>query len=619
VSIVARAVFVLLVGATFAAFFVAQRLKSAPPVVGLYGLVEHFSPNGDGRRERSTFRVRVAERDDVTVTIVDRTGARVRRLVAARPLGTDRPLRLAWDGRTDAGERAPDGVYRVRVGVRRQGRAVTFRREIGLDTRPPSTRIARLDGNTKERGEQWITGPLATPVELTLAGVSERGPAQFRVLRTDNGPAHEVARFTGPGPRAATATWDGRLEEGSDAPAGTYLIAASVRDLAGNVGTTPQLPPERGDVPGVPGVSVRRVLAQPPPDPVRAGERATFAVDSRGRPFKWRIRRLGGGPVRSGRRRTGGELRVYVPVVPSGVYLFEVRAGRTSVDTTGVPFAVQSDEPARMLVVLPAITWFGSSALDDGRDGLPDTLAAGAPTLWPRLLTGLPASLPDEIAPLLVFLDRQKIRYDVTTDLALAATRSGLSARRRGVLLPGPLRWVPRSLAQRLRAYVEDGGTVASFGDDTLRRGVEVAQTRLVRPLPPTPDDPFGARMLPVRRLGADAPPLQPVADDGDTGLLTGIDELSGFGVLEESEPSDRVQVALAAVDEEAIASAEEAGEPLPETHPALTLATLGRGRVIRVGLPEWGVRLQTDPQVRQLTRNVADILRGLRPEIHFQ
>jgi hypothetical protein len=250
-----------------------------------------------------------------------------------------------------------------------------------------------------------------------------------------------VAHFATNGPGVATATWDGRLDDGTDAPAGTYLIAVTARDLAGNSGTSPRLPPVRGDVHGVPGVSVRRVLARPPADPVPAGEAATFAVDSRGRPFKWRVRRIGGGVVRTGQRRTGGELRVRAPEGPSGVYLFEVRAGRTSADTTGVPFAVQGTEPGRILVVLPMLTWFGSSEIDDGRDGLPDTLESGAPTAWPRLLTGLPASLPDEVAPVLVFLDRERLRYDITTDLTLAASRSALSRSRRGVLLPGPLRW----------------------------------------------------------------------------------------------------------------------------------------------------------------------------------
>jgi len=35
---------------------------------------------------------------------------------------------------------------------------------------------------------------------------------------------------------------------------------------------------------------------------------------------------------------------------------------------------------------------------------------------------------------------------------------------------------------------------------------------------------------------------------------------------------------------------------------------------VIRVGLPEWGRRLRDDADVQQITRNVADILRRVRP-----
>ena len=60
----ARITFVVLVGATFSAFFVAQRLKSAPPVIELRGLARYFSPNGDGVRDRNDFSVRLKVSDD---------------------------------------------------------------------------------------------------------------------------------------------------------------------------------------------------------------------------------------------------------------------------------------------------------------------------------------------------------------------------------------------------------------------------------------------------------------------------------------------------------------------------------------------------------------------------
>jgi hypothetical protein len=36
---------------------------------------------------------------------------------------------------------------------------------------------------------------------------------------------------------------------------------------------------------------------------------------------------------------------------------------------------------------------------------------------------------------------------------------------------------------------------------------------------------------------------------------------------------------------------------------------------VIRVGLPGWSQRLRTDREVDQLTRNVVDVVRGVKPK----
>ena len=151
-----------------------------------------------------------------------------------------------------------------------------------------------------------------------------------------------------------------------------------------------------------------------------------------------------------------------------------MRSGRYS---ARVPFLVQAPERARLLVVVPAISWLGVDKVDDDGDGLPDTLEAGGPVKWPRVLVGdqgLPATFADQTAPLLVFLDRARIRYDLTSDIALARSRDPRATDREGVVLAGSLRWVPRTLARRLRRYVEDGGRLASFGTESLRRGVRV-------------------------------------------------------------------------------------------------------------------------------------------------
>ena len=96
---------------------------------------------------------------------------------------------------------------------------------------------------------------------------------------------------------------------------------------------------------------------------------------------------------------------------------------------------------------------------------------------WPRVINGargIPPAFAAETAPLLVFLDRARIRYDLTSDIALARSRDPRATDREGVVLAGSLRWVPRPLARRLRGYVEAGGRLASFGTESLRRGVRI-------------------------------------------------------------------------------------------------------------------------------------------------
>ena len=81
----ARVVFLALVAATFGAFFVAQRLKGAPPVVQLKGQ-RWLSPNGDGRRDRAELELRVRESDVLTADLIDEAGTPVRRLLTERPI-----------------------------------------------------------------------------------------------------------------------------------------------------------------------------------------------------------------------------------------------------------------------------------------------------------------------------------------------------------------------------------------------------------------------------------------------------------------------------------------------------------------------------------------------------
>jgi hypothetical protein len=619
--LIARATFLVLVGATFSAFFVAQRLKSTGPVIEVKGLATFFSPNADGARDANRFSVVLKVPDDVTVDVVNLDGDRVKRLVEGVPARAYRPLRLTWDGTTDAGRRAADGQYRLRVTLRDEGRSAVVQKTMNVDTRAPSPQVCigfrctrKEEGNIISQGDR--------EVKIYVKGVSPRYATRFRLFRTDEGKPREIAQLPDIPGGSHRLVWEG-LVDGKPLAPGTYLVQAEVRDTAGNVGITPS-EFEVGTYEGRPGITVRGLAARPPLRPITEGRRAEFQVDSRGAPYRWRVRRLGDSAVRKRGRETKNVLAFRAPTGPSGVYLLELRSGRWQ---TTVPFLVQAEQRAKMLVVMPTVSWLGGDKVDDRPfDGLPNTLTNGGTVRWPRVFVGeegLPAGFADEIAPLLVFLDRRRIRYDLTSDIDLDLTRNPRASDREGVLFAGSERWVTRSLARRLRTFVTDGGRVALFGGDSMRRGVrlrvlssEDAGT-LQRPTQPTATDPFGARFGKPRTL-SQATTISQFGGDAEYGLMEGALDLQGFRRLEESVPVEGPNL-LAAVGQplspEEEAQSASTGKAPRELRPALTAVKLGKGTVIRVGLPEWPQRLG-DPNVSQVTHNIVDILRGVRPRI---
>jgi flagellar hook assembly protein FlgD len=633
-TLVARVTFLVLVGATFSAFFVAQRLKSAPPVIHVGNIYRYFSPNGDGKRDVNKISITVGVADDATIDVVNLDGDRIKRLADGVAMSPHRPLRLEWNGTDDSGQRAPDGQYRLRVALRDEGRSATVQKTMNVDTKAPRSQVCigfkcsvKRQGNIISQGDR--------EVKLYIDRVSPFYPTEFRILRTDDGKPREVTHFALEA-GAHRKVWNGLDADGKPLPVGTYIVQSEVRDTAGNVGISPT-EFEQTAVAGRPGLTVRGLAAQPPLRPVTAGQRVEFGVDARGASYRWQVRRVGDSAVRKrgsvdaeALRKDGSKnpavLAFRAPEGPSGVYLLELRSGRWH---TSVPFLVQAVKRSTVLVVVPAITWLGTDKVDDSPfDGLPNTLSDGGTVRWPRAFAGtdgLPSGFADQVAPLLVFLDRHRIRYDLTSDLDLDLTRNPRASDRKGVLFAGSERWITRTLSRRLRNYVTDGGRLALFGADTMRRGVRLRVREsddsgtLLRATQPTSSDPFGARLGKLRTTSAPAT-LSQMDDNTDYGLMEGALDLTGFTQLEESAPvTGKGAKLLTGVgqpltpEEEAAATA--SGKDPRELRPALTAVQLGKGTVIRVGLPEWSQRLD-DPSVSQVTRNIVDILRDVPPRI---
>ncbi|MEA2230156.1 MAG: hypothetical protein QOF04_3786, partial [Solirubrobacteraceae bacterium] len=183
-------------------------------------------------------------------------------------------------------------------------------------------------------------------------------------------------------------------------------------------------------------------------------------------------------------------------------------------------------------------------------------------------------------------------RFDVTTDVALAAGAGRGLDGHRVVLLPSDVRWLPRALQERLRRFVRGGGTVASLGLDSLRRQVDVTpRGRLVDPTPAAPTDLFGGRPAPLERAPA------PVT------LTEAEDRIDLFAGTDGQFPGWRTLEPLAAVGAQgrlASSAVTEAGRP------AISAVRLGRGLVLRYGLPELPASLtrdETDPTTALMAR----------------
>lgn len=594
----ARTVFALLVCATFGAFLVAQELKSTPPLVqDVTRQSPFFSPNRDGRFDRARISFRLKRTDDVTATVVDRDGDRIRELVDNRRLRAGQRLRLVWDGTDDRGRTVPDGTYRIRVNLRRQGRAIVIPRNIDKDTTPPNV-LVRSIGPVNKPGAELLPTDSGQPARVSFQAPGRR--KEVDVYRTDVRPVKQV--FDAPVKLDDDATsweWDGTVA-GRRVAAGTYLVVVRARDRAGNIGTSVALPPrfEYGrPLPGRGGITVRYLRARAPAAPVTAGENALVAVESAGARFTWQVRRVGSSGIRgSGSGTRSRRVRFVAPRGKSGLYLFEVR---TATRRTATPLVVQARQERDVLVVLPVTTWQGLNPVDDDGDGRPDTLDAGLATRVlgrPYVKDGIPDQVRRNEALLLSQLDREGRRYDLTTDVALARGEGPKLEGHRGVIIAGDARWLDGRVARQLRDFVRDGGRLLSVGTRSLRRSITLTpRGRAITPTLPTQRDLFGARLRPVVR---EPVTLVNVADEidlfsGTAGQIAGIDSFEE--TLDVRGGTDAIAAAAATQDGD---------------RQVIVAARVGQGLVIRPGLPGFSAALRDNTELAELLDRTWTLLR---------
>jgi hypothetical protein len=362
-----------------------------------------------------------------------------------------------------------------------------------------------------------------------------------------------------------------------------------VQDAAGNVGPA-GLPPVRGSFRGHPGVVVSYVSALGPLGPVRAGRLARFSVRTDGRRYRWRTRRLGSRRTLERGASRAGTLRVKAPHGRSGVFLLELRVGAHRYET---PFAVQAAERRPVLVVLPAVAWQARNALDTNGDGFGDVLPDDDQVALHRPFAGegLPEGFTAREAPLLLFLDRERLRYDITTDLALTDPSARPPVRYRGILFAGPPRFYARSVAGLVRSYVDAGGRVGWLGTGGFTRSVEATQGMLGSVRGTERSNLFGERLQSGRPAGS----LTVLGDR--IGFFAGVGgPLGPFPRLEEGQRLPRGGRLLASAGREA-------------RRPSLAVFRDGKGVVARVGADGFSTAVNESPDAGRIMRRLWTLL----------
>jgi hypothetical protein len=274
--------------ATAAAFAVTEHLKLIrSPVYGTL-VSKVLSPTCHCSTNKAAVRIRLRHTDRVTVTIVDSGQHRVATIASHFRLVARHAHSFPWDGRTDAGSVAPDGVYHPWVHLDHGHRTFRFVNKILLDTKIPNV--------------------LSASEEKTVLFA---GPGRSIAVRYSlSEPAHAVLYL---GRRQLVVGRPTRLKDrikwagtigGNAVPQGSYVLSVGARDDAGNQTRIA----DRKRVK----VVVRYIDVTPRRIAVRAGKRLTVRVRTDAARYKWRLGHQHG-------ERRGKILRLHAPTTP-GTY-----------------------------------------------------------------------------------------------------------------------------------------------------------------------------------------------------------------------------------------------------------------------------------------------------------
>ena len=296
----------VLLGATAAAFAVTERLKlERSPVTGTK-VDRVFSPVCECSRDVAVISFVLRRRETVTVDVLESGGRSIRTLVRMQREPAGR-VSYTWDGRDNLDRIVPEGVYRPRVQLERNGRTIVLPNPIRVDTTAPRVSLVSVfprvfspdgDGRRDRVTATYRTDERAGVVML----VDGRQRVQSKFRRVEG-----------------KLVWFGRIDGRTVRP-GAYEIRLRAVDRAGNRSTRTRAVPVR----------VRYIELSRNRIEVAAGKRFSVRVLTDAASYRWLF---------AGRRRVGrrGVLVLRAPDEPGSYSLYVSvggRAARAEVDVT---------------------------------------------------------------------------------------------------------------------------------------------------------------------------------------------------------------------------------------------------------------------------------------------
>lgn len=638
--------FGLLAVATIGAFFLVQALKTASPLLWAapHPVPPTINPVDRNACQSRQFKgtqitISLSHADTVGIYIVSATnpsGNTVATISSGTPMRAGKqheyPKTFTWNGRLEDGQPAPAGKYYFRIVLEHEGRSANINQyPVQVITQPPRIRVLSVRALEPDAGDGTTTTTAVTTTTTTTTGAAGQsgselvpgaGPAVIsppqgngvritytrgsyrrvwiNIYRTDVAGQPELVDTLPVGNLARNWTiWNGEIDN-APAPAGTYLVGVAAEDRACDQAQWPaRIPPAAGTTADA-GVTVRYLSLTPPLTPVTSGSEASVSVDSPVAGFSWSLRRSDGSKVLAtgSGARGSTQLQVRMPRRRAGLYSLTVSSG---IQSQTVPLVVSAAGAvaahARVLVILPMLSWVGDSPVDDNGDGLPDTLRAGDPVSLVRpLVDGSPAGFgPD--ATLLSYLTAHHLSYQLTTDIALAENVGPSLADRGAVILPEGESFLPAALESTLRGFVRGGGRALVLGTGQLT-GLSRVSGFPSSPRAAAPrlaaSDLFGAHRGSITPTGGEL--ISSVSADSFN-LFVNAGEFGGFSQYQPiTPPASAVGGAVSAIG-------------IGSAAPAIVGFHYGSGTVIEVGLAGFTASLAHSGDSQQFLANAWQLL----------